>query len=74
MCNNPKAVFTIAGKGNVNVNFDQVQVTGYAKTSKRNGITVAAKDDLLKKITAAKTELFAIFGGNLEKALQNTGY
>lgn len=74
VCNNPKAVFTIAGKGNVNVNFDQVQVTGYAKTSKRSGITVAAKDDLLKKITAAKTDLFAIFGGNLEKSLLNTGY
>lgn len=74
VCNNPRAIFTISGKGNVNVNFDQVQVTGYAQTAQRPGITVAAKNDLLKKIAAAKTELFAIFGGNLEKALQNTGY
>jgi hypothetical protein len=67
--NNPKAEFQIDSKGKVEVKFSGVQVAGFAKVMKNDGVTVAPKDDLMKKITAAKKELFALFGGNLEKAL-----
>ena len=66
---NPKAKFNISSRGVVELKAANVKIAGFADVMKLDGVTAVDKNEILEKISAAKKELFALFGGNLEKAL-----
>jgi len=62
----PKAVFDYAKNDSVKASFEDVQIAGYRKACQAPGI--GKGENLPALLQQKKTELFRIFGGQLEKA------
>ena len=67
---NPRAVFTTRAGGELKLTAANVRVAGFHKVMQQDGVTTADPAELRKVIAAKRAELFARFGGNLEKALE----
>ena len=68
---NPKAVFNIQSPGKLDVDFSDVKIANFKTIHKffNNKVTVVKAEDIEAEIAEARERLFAIFGGQLEKAL-----
>lgn len=68
---NPKAIFNIQSPGKLDVNFSDVKIANYKTVHKFfNGkVAVVKAEELEAEIEEGRKRLFAIFGGQLEKAL-----
>lgn len=68
---NPKAIFNIQSPGKLDVNFSDVKIANFKTIHEFfNGkVTVVKAEEIEAEIAEARKRLFAIFGGQLEKAL-----
>ncbi|MBE6363704.1 MAG: hypothetical protein E7054_08645 [Lentisphaerae bacterium] len=68
---NPKAIFNIQSPGKLDVNFSDVKIANFNKVHEfyNNKVTVVKAEEIEAEINEARKRLFAIFGGQLEKAL-----
>ena len=68
---NPNALFNIQSPGKLDVNFSDIKIANFKTVHKFfNGkVTVVKAEEIEAEIEAARKRLFAIFGGQLEKAL-----
>ncbi len=68
---NPKAIFNIQSPGKLDVNFSDVKIANFKTVHEFfNGkVTVVKAEEIEAEIAEARKRLFAIFGGQLEKAL-----
>ncbi len=68
--NNPKADFKVKGNGEIDFSMKNSKMYGFRRVINADAAEVT-KDaaELKNEIEAAKKQLFALFGGNLEKAL-----
>ena len=68
---NPKAVFNIQSPGKLDVNFSDVKIANFKTVHKFfNGkVAVVKAEELEAEVNEARKKIFAIFGGQLEKAL-----
>ena len=68
---NPNALFNIQSPGKLDVNFSDIKIANFKTVHKFfNGkVTVVKAEELEAEIEEARKRLFAIFGGQLEKAL-----
>ena len=67
--NNPRAVFAEKHRGVADIKYANVQIAGTEQVMKRDGIHLVEPDAIRGRIETARKDLFALFGGNLEKAL-----
>ena len=67
---NPESVFEVRADGELALTASDVQLAGFGQVMKRSGIAVVDPEDLRNRILAERRKFFAIFGGNLEKALE----
>ena len=68
--NNPNAFFKIGGSGKIDITVKNTKLSGFKKVILVNGADLNSdQTEMKKEIEKAKKELFAIFGGNLEKAI-----
>ncbi len=70
ICSNPKSFFTKSGKGKLDAKISNVNLAGFRKVMNHPEIKQVTPEEISAKIETAKKELFAIFNGNLEKALR----
>lgn len=68
---NPKAVFNIQNQGKLDLDFSDVKIANFNKVHEfyNNKVTVVKAEEIEAEINEARKRLFAIFGGQLEKAI-----
>ena len=69
---NPKSIFlfSVEKDAKLDMTVTNVQLAGFYQVTENPGIVRADPEVLRKLITEKRAEMFAIFGGNLEKALK----
>ena len=70
---NPKAPFDIMSPGVLEFKGEDVKIANYSKVSSvlAKQVTQVKAEEIAEEIEAARKRLFAIFGGQLEKALES---
>jgi hypothetical protein len=67
---NPQARFVRQPLGEQEFGAENVRLAGFREVMKQDGVTEVRPEPLRRLIAEKRTELFALFGGNLEKALR----
>lgn len=66
---NPRASFVAASQGKMDALFTDVKIAGYRKVDKNFKVTIVKPAEIEAEINAARKRLFALFNGQIEKAL-----
>ena len=67
---NPQADFTRLALGKQEFSAVNVRLSGFRRIMKQGGVTTVDSEQLRRRIAEKRAELFALFGGNLEKAIR----
>ena len=67
---NPQARFIIQTLGKLDFSAVNVRVSGFRQIMKQSGVEKGDPEELRRRIAKKRAEIFARFGGNLEKALR----
>ena len=67
---NPRARFIKRERGELKFGAKNVRLAGFRQIMKQNGVAEVAPEPLRRRIAEKRAEFFAVFGGNLEKALR----